>query len=324
MYRREIGFQSRSACGQFRGAPQATSHQRTGISLAELLAVIAVVGILIALLLPAVQAARESARRAQCAYQMKQLGLAIHNYEASHRVFPPAYTDGPRAYEDPVIGNKRHHLHAFLLGFLEQTAMADRYDFSQNWTNNNVTATDLPLVTCPSAPSRPDWAASDYAVCTTILPSVHDALADAELISSRRDPTQLRSILQEAPTRVRQVTDGLSKSFMLFEDAGRPFHYLRGTEVPVAEAENGLIAHGFRWADDRQYFVIGYHDRDGCGLTSFMNCSNWDEIYSFHPEGANFLYGDGSVHGHTETIHPEVFVSRFTRAARDVASQWKH
>ena len=117
-------------------------------------------------------------------------------------------------------------------------------------------------------------------------------------------------MLQDEGCTHTQVRDGLSNTFMLFEDAGRPTKYKRREVVSGSSS-------GSKWAAAAAYFVI--HESD-CGLDTLMNCSNDNEIYSFHSGGAMFLYGDGSVHFHSESMSPETFVSRFTRAGGDIVA----
>ncbi len=137
-------------------------RKRTGFTLVELLVVIAIIGILVGLLLPAVQAAREAARRMSCQNNMKQIGLAMHNFETAYKFFPPARVDAAPGFPvvemgvpAPGTGTIAHGPGIFLLPFMEQTAVYNLYDIKQTWSstaNANAIKVPIPSFLCPSTP----------------------------------------------------------------------------------------------------------------------------------------------------------------------------
>ncbi len=285
---------------------------RPAFTLVELLVVIAVMGILMALLLPAVQAAREAARRMQCSNHLKQIGLAILNYEQVHGVYPPPKTRRPR-----------HNVLAFLLPYLEQGPVYQAYDFNYNWSatrNRPARRTDIPTFLCPTAPGNRTvdgrrYHVTDYANCENIHSMVWRPLVAGGVIAPRPSWYNLFQPYWAGASRAADVRDGLSNTFMFFECGGRPLKYLENGRRgdPLATPKEPIS--GAEWASDEAEFWI--HEVCGQG-TRLFNCSNRNEIYSFHPGGANFLYGDGSVHFQSETMRTETFVSLFTRAGGDV------
>lgn len=276
-----------------------------GFTLVELLVVIAIIGILIALLLPAVQAAREAARRMKCTNNLKQIGVALHNYEGSYRVFPPGYARNPG-----------HNMLTSILPYLEQQSVHDRYDWNVPWdnpVNDAATHVNIDTFLCPTTPESRQYV-SDYATCEYV-PDTQDRkdLIAGGQVTMRSDWGGLfkrgSSGNSAPPNSIASVRDGLSNTFMLFEDAGRPIGYRDG------RPSGSTSISGSEWASEHAEFWI----HDVCDVSRMMNCNNYNEIYSFHVNGANFLYGDGSVHFQSETIDAETFISLFTRAAGDLA-----
>jgi prepilin-type N-terminal cleavage/methylation domain-containing protein len=280
-----------------------SAGRRGGFTLVELLVVIAIIATLIGLLLPAVQGARESARKTGCLMNMRQLGLASHGYLTLKKRIPPGWTAPTGSATLPA----RHNLITYLLPFLEQATIADRVDWNRHWNvgrNTTALAVELPIVRCPSSPGGRLYI-SDYAACNQITVNAYNSLLTARLIKPR---TNREGLLQNKPRKPGEISDGLSKTFMLFECAGRPFEYRDGR----ATGKNTVT--GSRWADVESYFAV--HDQRAGRM---QNLHNNNETYSFHIQGATYLFGDASARFIDDGIDPEVYVSLFTASAGDSA-----
>jgi len=292
------------ARGSINGAGWRSGRPAGGFTLVELLVVIAIVATLIALLLPAVQGARESARRTGCLMNMRQLGLATHGYLTLKKRIPPGWTAPAGSATLPA----RHNVITFLLPFLEQGAIADRVDWNRNWNvgrNTTALAVDLPILRCPTAPGGRQYI-SDYAACNQITVNAYNLLLTARLIKPRSNRD---GMLQNKPRKPGEISDGLSKTFLLFECAGRPFEYRDGRATGVTTVT------GARWADVDSYYAV-HEQRAG----RMQNLHNNNETYSFHVQGATYLFGDAAARFIDDGIDPEVYVSLFTASAGDAAA----
>jgi len=324
--------------------PLVIRKKAAGFTLVELLVVIAIIGILIALLLPAVQAARESARKAQCANNMRQLGIAAHNFHDTFghlpaSVRPPGLTPLPR-----ISGL------TFLLPYFEQKNIYDIYDQKLNWNdpkNRAAVQMKIPTFTCPSTPDSdrldglPEadpWTA-DISVCTDYSPTigVDQRLYDAGLVTAFGKGM----IPKNEKTRFRDIKDGLSNTVMYAESAGRPYLYRRGVRVSDDLTTARVNAGG--WPRPASDFSVDGSSPDG---TTFpgpcaINCTNGEnvaglpfpitspfpygsegtaEAYSFHPGGINATFGDASVRFLQESIDIRVFAALVTRDKLEAAN----
>jgi prepilin-type N-terminal cleavage/methylation domain-containing protein/prepilin-type processing-associated H-X9-DG protein len=338
------------------------ARKRRGFTLVELLVVIAIIGVLVALLLPAIQAARSAARRMQCANNLKQIGIATLNFENAKKRLPSAYTNplgfwngtkyvyksdemefylfGLRDVESPEYSDpldiRQHNYIAFILPYLEQLSVANIYHLDSHFSDaKNVPArmTNLAIVRCPETPEPTREATKgdgttfktgpphDYSVCNYFEPGAITTLGTR--ISKR---TRYLGMLQRVPTKIKDITDGMSNTWMMFEDAGRPDYWEQGTMYPNSSLFHNATqlgrmkdhgVSGASWADMDSYYWV----HDVCGSEQMMNCHNNNEIYSFHAGGCQFLYGDGAVRFVQQDISAESFVSLFTRDDGDIAPE---
>ncbi|HMO87153.1 MAG TPA: DUF1559 domain-containing protein, partial [Lacipirellulaceae bacterium] len=278
--------------------------------------------------------------RVQCTNNMKQLGLAVLNFENAKRHLPLAYTpnfDGAQRF-GPCNGGSppsttitnasnnlaKHFVLTFILPYIEQQTLYDRIDQNLNWNNlatspktgirnRDATSVDVPDFLCPSADQRPNAYTTDYYTVVDVNDVAYCSLIEGTgLAKTRRSVDTLLGMLGDTPIPIRRVTDGMSKTFMLFESAGRPNHYDHTKSIA------GTMTSEYQWADDRVYALIGNSANPNCPLTSFINCDNYQGIYSFHPGGVVQLMGGGSAFFMNENIEGDTFISLFTRAADDL------
>ncbi len=313
-------------------------RRRHGFTLVELLVVMTIISILIALLLPAVQEAREAARRTQCTNNLKQIGLALHNYHHNHNCFPAYdffYTDWPNyEYVSGWVTN--------LLPYLEEDQLYANYNFDYTYChpeNQDVITRRLAVFECPSTEGSRDLLGTDTfntEIEQVINPSATARSCDyagsngfrslallPEQSSDRRRRNGFfgRNAYPLPVQRIRDIVDGTSKTIAVWESAGRNRVYLFGEiwtdSVRWADNDGDAPIHAEHnaWAGNNAFLCYTWTrdgDTDGSHV---INATNYlSQPYAFHPDGANFLFADGAVHFLNEHIQATTFLSMLSIA----------
>jgi prepilin-type N-terminal cleavage/methylation domain-containing protein/prepilin-type processing-associated H-X9-DG protein len=310
--------------------------RRAGFTLIELLVVIAIIAILIGLLLPAVQKVREAAARVKCQNNLKQIGLGMHNYESTYGGLPPTRTDGSTAGA-PYYPYK-HAWTAALLPYIEQTASFNLYSYQADWnnpTNYQAIRTTLALFNCPTTPVQPRFdttivaqpAAGDYNAVNAVKWYVAIAMFGYPGLNMNSDPDDPRlvgAMRRNQVTKFTAITDGLSNTLLVVEDAGRPTFY-NASRQPYPEGTrtdvDGTMQYYKQggWADPGGAFSLdGATPNGDIPGDCPMNCTNNSEIYSFHPSGANVVLADGSVRFLKDSISMLTLAKLITRSGGEV------
>jgi len=309
--------------------------------------VIAIIAILIGLLLPAVQKVREAANRIKCSNNLRQIGLAAHNYEGDRGTLPPASINNPGAGDRPGLGDflkvgasglsgndfARGSFLTILLPYIEQGNLVKGYDQRSDWNapvNQPATGNRVKLFECPSVPfdhqlsftpggwtfpQRP--ATTDYFAVTRADDSVFGTTKGTNL-TNPGDPGNRAVITVNQFTPFAAITDGLSNTLLLAECGAR-------NQVWRAGKQSGNTS-----------FVVGpwgYEGNDlkidgslpdgssssGAGATCALNCRNEGEIYGFHTGGAMAVMGDGSTRMLRKGMTLRQLIILTTRAGGEVS-----
>lgn len=297
---------------------------RSAFTLIELLVVIAIIAVLIGLLVPAVQKVREAANRMSCTNNMKQFGLALHNYaNQNNNAFPASRVAGPTGQ------SKWRSWTPLALAYVEQESVGKLWDKSAKWNAGANLATSksvFKLFKCPSAPDsrKPStlvtpnaaFGPGDYGSVNAIRRRFYTAnnVPNFPIPGSAAGDEAMGLLQKDIDTPIAAVLDGLSTTIMIAEDAGRPNLFRKGRDM------GSITADGHGWADpDCGFSVDGVQaNLTTTGGTCVMNCTNDSEFYSFHSGGINACFGDGSVRFVRESIAPATLAAIVTARAGDI------
>jgi len=325
--------------------------KRGGFTLIELLVVIAIIAILIALLLPAVQQAREAARRSSCKNNMKQIGLALHNYHETHKTFPPGWVASRDSVPDRVSQTNNLAWSVFLLPFLDQTTIYNKLDPNVGWAkydgsawgyeNATLYKTAIPVFMCPSDPLEG---------LNTYLTGSFGKMNYAGIYSPRWWDTVNSTMVSgrgvfaiNSITRFKTIKDGTSNTLLIGERAcsaqtlgtyygGIWIGTFSGGTAPNYDASWAYNLGVIGNAVDSTAGPTGRYNINGTRTQLFGGELDAPETYqgraydwafnSEHTGGAHFTFADGSVKFLSENMDGAVAGKMGTIDKKEVISDY--
>jgi prepilin-type N-terminal cleavage/methylation domain-containing protein len=295
---------------------------QVGFTLVEVLVVVAVIGLLIALMLPAIQMARESARKTQCANNLKQIGLGMHVYMLTHQAFPPGYIS--TVLPDHDDGGPGWAWSAMILPFLEESALRDQVVLTapiESEAAQKVRLTTLPLFACPSdgtlesiidIPEKK----SDHVICqmaaSNYVGSAGTVRPTCKLCRDRFDGVFGRNRV----IKPKELQDGLSKTLAIGERASYWSRPALWGVVPnskiIDNQQPGLYAAG-------PAYVLGTTFHEGFNIETAEEMDHAtmgtfaESFGSRHPGGAYFMFCDAGVRFVWDDADPAIMNALSTR-----------
>jgi prepilin-type N-terminal cleavage/methylation domain-containing protein/prepilin-type processing-associated H-X9-DG protein len=326
------------------------SRRPRGFTLIELLVVIAIIGVLIALLLPAVQAAREAARRAQCTNNLKQIGLAIHNYESSHGSLPAGYQSWKgTGFQDAQTGDWGPGW-GWLTALLPQVEQGNLYNALNTnlpcWdaANTTLVQTSISAYLCPTA-ANPAltvgvtdinlnlWQNATFARANYVhnvgWNDIWSAPASVDYEDQVRGANGV--MYRNSRTRIADIADGLSNTVAAGERSPNLADAVWPGVVPGAKHYSyGAFASSGTGGTGINYDNAGSYVGANSGPSIWEDpqiihspnspIGHTDEMYSLHPGGSNVLMCDGSVRFVKEAIRLSVWSALSSRSVGEIIS----
>jgi prepilin-type N-terminal cleavage/methylation domain-containing protein/prepilin-type processing-associated H-X9-DG protein len=314
-----------------------------GFTLIELLVVITIIGMLVALLLPAVQSAREAARTLQCSNNLKQIGLALHNYHHTNQSFPPGYSSvqGSGGLADDT--GPGWGWAASILPFLEQGNVYSQIHFDKDITdpvNAAIRTFRLPVFLCPSDGGTPTFKVdalndptSDYSTPLKDTEGNPVLVAHSNYVGMFGQPeiapdpgflstdpdrnvTHRGMFCRNAPVRDADVKDGMSNTIFVGERSSN-LAYATWTGAVTGGQVPPTNPNPYHYDPEGAPVLILGHCGDPSDVpphTPNSAANHVDDFWSFHPQGANFLFVDGAVRIINDSVSPQVWWALSTRA----------
>lgn len=297
-----------------------TDVQRRAFTLIELLVVIAIIAVLVALLLPAVQQAREAARRSQCINNLKQIGLALHNYHDTHNVLPPGWIGaqggGPDMEGPSGFGWAMH-----ILPNVDQAILYGQINPGLpllHPANDIARKTVIKSFRCPTDPGPDNWdihEEADPTIVITRLPSAtyvgSFGTEGAEYLCSASPFPNAQCkgngvFSHNSSTRLAELIDGTSNTILVGEHKSNSSLGWNSTWV-------GFVPEG----EEATARFLGVADH-----TPNHPASHFDDFSSHHTGGVHFLFGDGRVRFVTQSIDLGLFQGLATKAGGEVTGEF--